>query len=122
MKDRVWQGTLLLEACRSTLIQINATLFLTGPQPQGIPTLLGLFHSVGPIQDFITEKLILGANATMAYIRSQRPHLAFHPPEAGTVQSQQNMDGMFESARLIVEHYCDQLVDLVLHVKDEPED
>ena len=122
LKDRVWRGTLLLEACRSTLIRINANIFPTGPQPQGILALLGLFRSVYPIRDFVTEKLILATNATMAYIRSQHPQLSFRPSEAGTVLSQQNMDGTFESVRLIAEHYHDQLVDLVLHVKDEIED
>ena len=64
----------------------------------------------------------MGANATMAYIRSQHPQLVFCSPKAGSVLSQQNMDGTFDSARLIVERYHAQLMGPALHVKDEPED
>ena len=115
----MWRGSLLLDACRASLIRVNKTIFPTGPQPQGIDALLGIFHGVGPIRDFITQKLILGANATMAYITSQRPHLTFRQSEARTALSQQNMDVTLESARLIVECYRDQLVDPILHIKDE---
>ena len=78
-------------------------------------------HVADEIRDFIMHKLILGANATMAYIRSRRPHLTFLPPEAGTSLSQQDLDDTLDSVWLIVERFWDQL-DLVLHVKEEPED
>ena len=70
LKDRVWRGILLLELCRSAPSRINEVMFPTGPQPQGINALLGIFHGVGPIRNSITERLVMGANATMAYIRS----------------------------------------------------
>ena len=91
---------MLFEACRASLIQVNETIFPTGTQPQGIEALVGLFRTV---RDFITHNLVLGANATMAYIRSQHPQLVFCSPEAGSVLSQQNMDGTFDSVRRIVE-------------------
>ena len=84
LKDRVWWGILLIELCRSTLNRINEVMFPTGPQPQGINGLLAIFRGVVPIRTFITERLVMGANATMAYIRSQRPTLTFRPPSIGS--------------------------------------
>ena len=72
LKDRVWRGIILIEVCRATLSRIHEVMFPTGPHPQGINALLGVFRGLGPIRNFITERLIMGANATMAYIRSQR--------------------------------------------------
>ena len=84
--------------------------------------MLGLFRSAGPIRDFITQKLVDGANATMAYIRSQRPNMQLHPPVPGSILSQSQLDGTVESARMMVECYHAQLMAPVLPVKDEPED
>ena len=42
----------------------------------------------------------MGANATMAYIRSQRPTLTFRAPAPGDSLSQQNMDGTLDSAQI----------------------
>ena len=67
------------------------------------------------------ERLIMGANATMAYIRSQRPTLTFRPPVPGESLSQQNMDGTLDCARLIIDRFRDQL-DPVVRVKVEPEE
>ena len=61
------------------------------------------------------------ANATVVYIRSQRPTLTFRPPAIGSSLTQQDMDGTLDSARLIVERFRDQL-DPVVKVKVEPED
>ena len=105
LKDRVWRGILLLELCRSTLSRINEVMFSIGPQPQGINALLGIFLGVGAIQNFITKRLVMGANATMAYIRSQRPSLTFRPPAIGSSLSQQDMDGTLDSARLIGDRF-----------------
>ena len=121
LKDRVWRGIILLEVCRATLSQIHEVMFPAGPHPQGISALLAVFHGVGPIRTFITERLIMGANATMAYIRSQRPTLTFRSPVIGSSLTQQDMDGTLDSARLIVERFRDQL-DLVVKVKVEPEE
>ena len=63
----------------------------------------------------------MGANATMAYIRSQHPSLMFRSPTIGSLLSQQDMDGTLDSARLIVERFRDQL-DPVVQVKVGPED
>ena len=49
LQYRVWRSTMLLELCRSAFSRINQTLFPTGPQPQGIHNLLGLFRSAAPI-------------------------------------------------------------------------
>ena len=105
----------------SVLSRIDEVMFPTGPQPQGINTLLGIFRGVAPIQNFITERLVMGANATMAYIRSKRPTWTFLQPAIGSSLSQQNMDGTLDSARLIVERFRDQL-DHVVKVKVEPKD
>ena len=67
LQDRVWRSTMLLELCMSTFSRINQMVFPTGPQPQGIHALLDLFRSTGSIRGFITQKLVDGANATMAY-------------------------------------------------------
>ena len=63
----------------------------------------------------------MGANAMMAYIRSQRPMLTFRPPVPGESLSQQNMDGTLDYARLIIDRFRDQ-VDPVVRVKVEPEE
>ena len=63
----------------------------------------------------------MGANATMAYIISQRPTLTFRPPVPGEYLSQQNMDGTLDCARLIIDRFQDQL-DPVVRVKIEPEE
>ena len=88
---------------------------------QGINALLDFFRGVGPIRNFITERLIMGANATMAYIRSQRPTLMFRPPAPGSSLTQRDMDGTLDSARLIVDRFRDQL-DLIVKLKVEPEE
>ena len=80
LKDRVWRGVILIEVCRAMLNRIHEVMFPTGPRVQGINALLDVFRGVGPIRNFITERLIMGANATMAYIRSQRRTLTFRPP------------------------------------------
>ena len=122
LQDRVWRSTMLLELCRSAFSRINQTLFPTGPQPQGIHALLGLFRSAGPILDFITQKLVDGANATIAYIRSKRPNMQLRPPVPGSTLSQSQLDDTVEYARVMVECYHAQLMGPVLPVKDEPED
>ena len=63
----------------------------------------------------------MGANATMAYIRSQRPTLTFSAPVPADSLSQQNMDGTLDSARLIIDRFRDQL-DPIVRVKVEPEE
>ena len=63
----------------------------------------------------------MGANTTMAYIRSQRPTLTFRPPAPGESLSHQNMDGTLDCARLIIDRFRDQL-DPVVRVKVEPEE
>ena len=63
----------------------------------------------------------MGANATMAYIRSQRPTLTFRPPAPGESLSRQNMDDTFDCARLIIDCFRDQL-DPIVRVKVEAEE
>ena len=121
LKDRVWRGVILVERCRATLNRIHEVMFPSDPRVQGINALLECFRGVGPIQNFITERLVMGANATMAYIRSQRPSLTFRPPAPGESLSQQNMDGTLDSAQLIIDRFRDQL-DPIIRVKVEPEE
>ena len=122
LQDRVWRSTMLLELCRSAFSRINQMVFPTGPQPQGIHALLDLFRSTGSIRGFITQKLVDGANATMAYLRSQRPNLQLCPPVPGSSLSQSNLDETFDHARTLVDCYQAQLMGPVLPAKDEPED
>ena len=121
LKDRVWRSTILLELCRAAFTRINQTLFPTGPQPQGIHALLDLFRHAGPIRELLTQKLVDGANAAMAYVRSRRPHLQLTPPAVGATLSQADLDGTVASARTLVERHHAQLFGPVLPVKDEPE-
>ena len=83
LKDRVWRCVILVERCRATLNRIHEVMFSSDPRVQGINALLDCFRGVGPIRNFIMERLLMGANATMAYIRSQRPTLTFRPPAPG---------------------------------------
>jgi hypothetical protein len=121
LKDRVWRGVILVERCRATLNRIHEVMFPSDPRVQGINALLECFRGVAPIRNFITERLVMGANATMAYIRSQRPTLTFRAPVPGDSLSQQNMDGTLDSARLIIDRFRDQL-DPIVRVKVEPEE
>ena len=121
LKDRVWRGVILVERCRATLNRIHEVMFPSDPRVQGINALLECFWGVGPIRNFITERLIMGANATMAYIRSQRPSLTFRPPAPGESLSRRNMDGTFDCAQLIIDRFRDQL-DPIVRVKVEPEE
>ena len=121
LKDRAWRGVILVERCRATLNRIHEVMFPSEPRVQGINALLEYFRGVGSIRNFITERLIMGANATMAYIRSQRPTLTFRPPAPGDSLSRQNMDGTFDCAQLIITRFRDQL-DPIAKVKVEPEE
>ena len=114
-------GVILIEVCRATLNRIHEVMFPAGPRVQGINALLDFFRGVGPIRNFITERFIMGANATMAYNRSQRPTLTFRLPAPGSSLTQRDMDGTVDSARLIVDRFRDQL-DPIVKVKVEPED
>ena len=91
------------------LIRINQTLFPTGPQPQGIHALLDLFRHAGPIRELLTQKLVVGANAPMAYVRSRRPNFVLPPPAIGATLSQEDLDGTVLSARMLVERNHAQL-------------
>ena len=102
--------------------RLNEILFPTGPQPHGINALVGLFRLSGPIQEVITQKLVLGANAAMAYVRSRRPNLVLRPPAVGSTLSQANLDGTNLCARLQVERCHDQLLGPAVPIKDEPEE
>ena len=102
--------------------RINQTLFPTGPQPQGIHALLDLFRHAGPIRELLTQKLVVGANAAMAYVRSRRPNLVLPPPAVGATLSQEDLDGTVVSARMLVERNHAQLFGPILPIKDEPED
>ena len=121
LKDRVLRGVSLVERCRATLNRIHEVMFPSDPRVQGINALLECFRGVAPIRNFITERLVMGANATMAYIRSQRPTLTFRAPAPGDSLSQQNMDGTLDSARLIIDRFRDQL-DPIVRVKVEPDE
>ena len=122
LKDRVWRSAELLELCRMAFIRLNETLFPTGPQPQGIRPLLNIFRHAGPVREVLTRKLVVGANAAMAYVRSHRPFLQLPPPAIGATLDQKDLDGTVLSAEMQVERMHDQLCGPALHVKDEPED
>ena len=93
-----------------------------GPQPQGIHALLDRFRQAGPIRGLLTQKLVDGANAAMAYVRSRHPRLTMPSPIIGATLSRADLDGTVDSARILVERTHTQLFGPVLPVKDEPED
>jgi hypothetical protein len=105
-----------------TFTRLNETLFPAGPQPQGMRALLDIFRHTGPIRDLLTRKLVIGANAAMAYVRSHRPFLQLPPPAIGATLDQGDLDGTVRSAELLVERTRDQFCGPLLPVKDEPED
>ena len=84
--------------------------------------MLDLFRHAGPIRELLTQKLVVGANAAMAYVRSRRPNLVLPPPAVGATLSQEDLDGTLLSAEILVERCHDQLFGPVLPIKDEPED
>ena len=121
LKDRAWRSAQLLELCRMAFIRLNETLFPAGPQPQGIHALLNIFRHAGPTRDLLTQKLVAGANAVMAYVRSQRPFLVLPPPEVGATLDQADLDGTVRSAEVLVVRMHDQLCGPMLPIKEEPE-
>ena len=84
--------------------------------------MLDLFRHAGPIRGLLTQKLVVGANAAMSYVRSRRPNLVLPPPAVGATLSQEDLDGTVLSARILIERTHDQLFGHVLPIKDEPED
>ena len=120
LKDRVWRSTILLELCRAAFTRINHALFPAGPQPQGIHALLDLFHHAGPIRGLLTQKLVDGANAALAYVRSRRPNLTLPTPAIGATLSQASLDGTVDLARTVVERH-QAIFGPALPLKDEPE-
>ena len=122
LKDRAWRSAQLLELCRKAFVRLNETLFPTGPQPQGIQALLDIFRQAGPVRELLTQKLVVGANASMAYVRSKRPTLVLPPPAIGATLAQEDLDGTVLSAEMLVERMHDQLCGPMLPIKEEPED
>ena len=104
------------------LTRLNETLFPTGPQPQGIHALVNIFRHTGPVRELLTQKIVVGANAAMAYVRSHRTFLVLPPPAIGERIDQADLDGTVQSAELLVERTRAQLCGPCLPVKDEPED
>ena len=102
--------------------RLNETLYPTGPQPQGIRPLLNIFRHAGPVRELLTRKLVVGANAVMAYVRSHRPFLRLPPPAIGATLDQGDLDDTLRSAELLIERTRDQLCGPLLPVKNEPED
>ena len=84
--------------------------------------MLDLFRHAGPIRELLTQKLVVGANAAMAYVRSRRPNLVLPPPAVGATLSQEDLDGTVLSARMLVERNHAQFSSPVLPIRDEPED
>jgi len=119
LKDRVWRNALLLESCRTAFIQINQALFPTGPQPQGIHALVDIFRQSTSLREAVTQKLVLGANAVMAYVRGRKPNLVLPTPAARVVLAQKDLDGTKASAELLVDRCQEQLLGPALFVKDE---
>ena len=100
----------------------NDTLFPAGPQPQGIRALLNIFRHTNPVRDLLTRRLVLGANAAMAYVRARRPRLQLQPPAAGEVLERGDLDDTIRAAETLIECTREQLCGPELPVKNEPED
>ena len=122
LKDRVWRSAELLELCRASFIRLNETLFPSGPQPQGIRALLNIFRQTNPIRELLSQRLVIGANAAMAYVRSRRPRLVLQPPAAGEILDQGDLNDTIRAAETLIECTREQLCGPELPVKDEPED
>ena len=122
LKDRAWRSAELLELCRMAFIRLNETLFPAGPQPQGVRALLNLFRQTTPIRELLTQRLVMGANAAMAYVRSRRPRLVLPPPEAGEVLEQRDLNDTIRAAETLIECTREQLCGPELPIKDEPEE
>jgi hypothetical protein len=122
LKDRAWRSAELLELCRMAFIRLNETLFPAGPQPQGIRALLNLFRQTTPIRELLTQRLVTGANAAMAFVRSRKPRLVLRSPEAGELLEQGDLDDTRRAAETLIECTREQLCGPELPIKDEPED
>jgi hypothetical protein len=103
-------------------IRLNETLFPAGPQPQGMRALLNIFRQAGPIRDLLTQKLVVGANAAMAYVRSRKPNLVLPPPAPGARLAQGDLADTIRAAETLIERTHEQLCGPLLPVKDERED
>ena len=103
-------------------IRLNETLFPAGPQPQGIRALLNIFRHTTPIRELLTQRLVIGANAAMAYVRSRKPRLVLPPPAFGEVLARGDLDDTIRAATTLIECTREQLCGPELPIKDEPED
>ena len=122
LKDRVWRSAELLELCRAAFIRLNETLFPSGPQPQGIRAVLNIFRQTNPIRELLSQRLVIGANAAMAYMRSRKPRLVLRTPAAKEVLEQKDLDDTIQAAETLIECTREQLCGPELPVKDELED
>ena len=77
---------------------------------------------MGPTRELLTQKLVVGANTAMAYVRSRRPTLVLLPPMFGATLAQEDLDGTVLSVEVLVERMHDQLCGPMSSIKEEPED
>ena len=122
LKDRAWRSAELLELCRAAFIRLNETLFPAGPQPQGIRALLNIFRQTNPIRELLSQRLVIGANAAMAYVRSRRPTLVLRPPATELTLDQGDLDDTISAAETLIERTHAQLCGPELPIKEEPEE
>ena len=119
LKDRVWRGAILLERCRATLMRANHYLFPEGPQPRRIHALVDLFRAPEPIRGVVTRRVVLGANAVFAYMKSQD---SARPSSSSSSRSDlrlsgEDMERSRAPAERLISRACKQLIDSNLPVE-----
>jgi hypothetical protein len=119
LKDRVWRNAQILEICRRIFASLNRALFPGGPQPQGLFPLIDIFRVSESVKESLMNLAVLGANATMAYIRSRRPKFSLQPPAPGELISQSCLGETYPAAENFISRCRDQFFGPVTEIKNE---
>jgi len=119
LKDRVWRNAQVLEMCRRIFVNLNRALFPGGPQPQGLFHLIDIFRVTESVKGSLMNLAVLGANATMAYIRSRRPKFSLRPPAPGELIPQSRLFETSPAAEEFISRCQDQFFGPVTEMKDE---
>jgi hypothetical protein len=112
----------LIEGCRKTLWQVHRVFFPHNGQPNELATLLERFREGAALKEVVQAQLVAGANAALAFIRLNRPHLPLSRCLGG-LPEEEDYDETLEPARRLIERVqklTERLVGPLDAPKDEP--
>jgi hypothetical protein len=122
MLDRSWRAACLLEGCRKTLWQVHRVFFPHNGQPNELATLLERFREGAALKEVVQAQLVAGANAALAFIRLNRPHLRLSQCLVGLPGDEDYAETLGPARQIIerVQKLTERLVGPLDAPKDEP--